>query len=345
MKHFNSPWQHLELIATDAGEIDPFDPKNLPLFRGEEAFSPEVQGWQRWSKPSPEPNVDPLFQQALLSSIQSQAGILSAMTTTVGQQLCQKVSQPPLLISILRAGVPIAALLANYLAKQYQTQIPWVALSLFYGLGWDEEALKIALQRYPNRPVWFIDGWTSGGGVAKQLQLSYEQWLQAGHADFTGEQGPQLAVFCDPKGVAQIRASHQDYFIPSACFTAPETLGFSRGFRLGSGLFQVYRFPNKYLYPRYIETWLETVNQSPSTLNMGQPCDARTKAAYRIHINEVIRAVVNRNPKEILLQCTQAEATQQLQPLLYLCKLRQIPIKYQQSQLQTMNTLAAAWMQ
>lgn len=344
-----TPWPNLALYAKPAGEIDPYDDANAPLFRGEEAFAQDVTGWRRWSKPSPEPRPDATFEKLLLASVYREKAAVLGMIETLVDRVAASVTSPPLLIAILRAGVPVAALLARALSRRLGCDVvPVAALSLFDGLGWDGAALEAALADHPGRPVVFVDGWTSGGGVAGELARSWGRWTAAGNPDFTGGKGPRLAVLCDPRGVASFSAVRVDSFIPSSLFTAPETLGFSRGFATGpegSGMFRVYSFPRSLLRPRYVEAWMsEEVVPEVEAYRNDPPPASSPPPGWRLHVNEVVRALINRSPREVLLGGDEATAAASLAPLLHLCRLRGVPVSYGRAEVTGWGALAAARM-
>lgn len=342
-----TPWPNLRLYARDCGEIDPYNPANANLFRGEEAFAPDVAGWKRWSNPSPEPQLDAEFEPILLDSIAHQAPQIRAMTRELARKIvANNRGKPPVLLAILRAGAPICALLAPILSEHYGEQIPVCAFSMFYGLGWDEAALAQILADYPNHTPIFVDGWTSGGGVATQIALSFEDWKARGKPDFTDGRAPQFAVLCDPRGVATYSALRSDFWVPSAAFTAPETLGFSRGFAFeNGGLFGVYRFPTSQLKPHWVNDWLDVANAPTAPL---PPDDAATAplppAGFRVHVNEVTRALINRDPLEIWLRPGENEARQTLAQLLYLANQRGVPVEFGRADLANWGAIAVARM-
>ena len=347
--NIQTPWPKLHLYARDCGEINPYDGANADLFRGEEAFAPDVAGWKRWSKPSPEPQLNADFEPILLASIAHQAPQIHAMARALaGKIVASNPDKPPVLIAILRAGAPICALLAPLLSERYGQAIPICAFSMFYGLGWDEKALEQILADYPHHAPIFVDGWTSGGGVATQIQLSFDAWITKGKPDFTDGNGPQFAVLCDPRGVATYSAVRADFWVPSAAFTAPETLGFSRGFAFeDGGLFGVYRFPPSQRKPRWVAAWLDVLNAPPAPL---PPDDANAATAtlppdgFRVHVNEVTRALITREPLEIWLRPAENEARQTLAPLLYLANQRGVPLKFGRADLADWGALAVARM-
>lgn len=343
-----TPWPNLLPYATPAGEIDPYERSNAPLFRGEEAFEPNVTGWRRWSKPSPEPRLDDTFEGLLLASIEREKAAVAGMVETLAEKVVASVAAAPLLVAILRAGVPVGALLARSLGRRFGEPVPLVALSLFDGLGWDTAALEAALRDHPGRPVVFVDGWTSGGGVAGELRRSHERWLSSGRPDFTNGEGPRLAVLLDPRGLAGYSALQADRFVPSSLFTAPETLGFSRGFAAANGgMFRVYRFPERLLRPSYVEAWMAESDDSASAEDLTKeappPQEAAPPPGWRLHVNEVVRALINRNPREVLLRDDET-ATETLAPVLHLCRLRGVPVSYGREEVAAWGAVAAARM-
>lgn len=342
-----TPWPDLRLYARDGGEINPYAPENGALFRGEEAFEDEMTGWRRWSKPSPEPLLDADFEAILLDSIQNQAPTIAALARELARKIgVQNAEKAPVLVAILRAGAPICALLAPLLSSHFNEKIPICALSLFAGLGWDETALEQITADFPDRTLIFVDGWTSGGGVAVELRVSFARWIAKGKADFTRGKGPQLAVLCDPRGVADLSAVRADVFVPSSCFTAPETLGFSRGFaRKNGGLFGVYRFPSSLLRRNWIEKWLDILQIAPAELPLSdelKPTPA--PGGFRIHSNEVTRALINRSPREVWLRDDEKTAQKTLAPMLHLAKLRGVPVEFDCLEIAELGALAIARM-
>lgn len=341
-------WPDLTVLARGAGEIDPYDRRNAPLFRGEEAFAPEVTGWRRWSKPSPEPRLDEPFRALLRASIVRESGAVAGLVARLADRVARTLDRPPLLVAILRAGVPVGALLADALARRCGARVPLVALSLFDGLGWDTLALDAALKAHPGHPVWFVDGWTSGGGVARELRASHARWLNSGRPDFTGGAGPRLAVLCDPRAMATAAAIHADRFVPSACFTAPETLGFSRGFATGDeGMFRVYGYPRALVRPDLLGAWTAIARSSPSPpapVVAPAPGPAPPPDGWRIHSNEVIRALINRAPREVVFRDDEVTVAAEMAPVLHLCRLREVPVRFGQAEIAAWGALAAARM-
>ncbi len=342
------PWPNLKIIAQSRGVIDPYEAQNAALFRGEEAFDAAVTGRARWSKPSPEPRLDNAFEAVLLDSIAANAAVMSALSRELARVVAEfyGAGEKPVLVAILRAGAPVAALLSQLLEKKWGEKVPVRAFSLFYGLGWDEIALENIAAEFPGRPLLFVDGWTSGGNVAVELNRAFLGWKNAGKADFTRGQTPKLAVLCDPRGKADFAAARADLFVPSACFTAPETLGFSRGFALGEAeMFGVYEFPRALLKPAWVQKWLEVLQVAPAPLPLDTPGKSEPPPpGVRIDVNEVARALINRDPREIWLCDDEIGARNRLAPLLHLAQMRGVPVRFGSEEPRRFGAIAAARM-
>ncbi len=342
----HTPWPNLQIVAQSRGLVDPYLPQNAPLFRGEEAFDAAVTGRARWSKPSPEPALDADFEAVLLDSLAKNAALMSALAHELARKIGDfyGAGEVPVLVAILRAGVPVAALLSQILEEKWGETVPVRAFSLFYGLGWDELALETIVAQFPHRPLLFVDGWTSGGNVAIELNRAFGEWKRAEKPDFARGEHPRLAVLCDPRGKADFSAVRSDVFVPSACFTAPETLGFSRGFALGEDeMFGVYEFPRGHLKPHWVKEWLDVLGVAPAPIPPDFAGEIEpTPPGVRIHINEVVRALINRDPREIWLCDAEKTARERLAPLLHLARLRGVPVRFERAEPRRWGAIAVA---
>ena len=65
---------------------------------------------------------------------------------------------------------------------------------------------------------------------------------------------------------------------------------------------------------------------------------------WRLHVNEVVRALINRNPKEVLLRDDEVIAIETLAPVLQLCRLRGVPVSYGREEFAEWGGVAAARM-
>jgi hypothetical protein len=116
-------------------------------------------------------------------------------------------STPLILISIVRAGVPLGVLLTRHI-RQYFPQIPvkHYGISIIRGRGIDEKALEFIHTEHPNSDHYFVDGWTGKGAISMQLQQSLEK------SKWPFEY--KLLVDSDPAGTATLSATAEDWLIP-----------------------------------------------------------------------------------------------------------------------------------
>ena len=138
----------------------------------------------------------------------------------IGNSLLQRFSQQPIvLISLVRAGVPLGVLLKHYLTDQRclaqsSAQIQPVfhyGISIIRDRGIDFAALHAIIAQHGAENIVFVDGWTGKGAICKELT----QNLQDIPALFDeGWQIPRLVTLADLGGYSWLSASCDDWLIP-----------------------------------------------------------------------------------------------------------------------------------
>lgn len=303
------PWDQ-PLLAELKGEIDPFGGGDYfrPLdraYNGDTGF---------WSVPSPEPALDDDFWDTVRDELDQPAIRAAAVTLAEAISSWEPDGGKLVFAAILRAGVPVADWLRKLLPGSAAA-----ALSLFVGIGVDRMAVRHIRARFPDRKLVFVDGWTGRGGVAREIAQSGE--------------GP-LAVLIDPWGWADFAGCREDRFCPSACFTGPATLGFSRTFFVDPGrLFAAYRFPRRYRRDDVVRTWRSLCPAPDDPANNGPPGADGPKRFYRdtelrIHSNEVCRALINAAPETIYFRGDPAHVRDRYGLILALAEHRGLPVRY-----------------
>lgn len=148
----------------------------------------------------------------------------------------------------------------------------------------------------------------------------------------------------DPRGVADLYATHEDQLIPSSCFTAPDTLGFSRAFVTDpEEMMKVYLFPKEYIRENYLRTWMQVLDTTPAQIHKGSPCTINAPPGAKIHVNEVVRAAVNRIPEKICIEMSREQAMEELKPLVMLCERRNIPTIFEETKTTTKGSIATVY--
>ncbi|MBE0442910.1 MAG: cysteine protease StiP domain-containing protein [Psychrobacter sp.] len=166
-----------------------------------------------------------LYRQALEQGTNRTATDVANLAHTLQDTFRQTVhtERPLVLVSLVRAGLPIGVLLQRALSD---TESSYSLPSVHYGIsiirdrGLDPVALQMILEAYPNSPIVFVDGWTGKGAIYQELASSLKVFSDHDHSNFTnifhhGANVIPLLTLADPAGVAWLSASEEDWLIPS----------------------------------------------------------------------------------------------------------------------------------
>lgn len=316
---FEAPLWKMRIYASLREEVDPSTDRHY--FRQRSVgYTGDLSFWKT---PSPEPELPPLLIERLSMPLAPDDSICLAASTLAARIKSHFDPEQTLFVAILRAGVPLAAWLRRMLPGSEA-----VATSLFVGLGIDQAALSAIRADYPDRRIVFVDGWTGKGGVANELRR-----LEAG----------PLAVLSDPWGQAELRGTRNDVFSPSACFTGPTTLGFSRTFHVHDDeRFAAYRFPDEFLQARFVESWLASCPVTrKDTLQDISEFRIKHESPLRLHSNEVCRALINSNPETLLFSESDSIVRSKFEFLLALAEAQKVPQRFNVSELDELNAQVA----
>lgn len=120
------------------------------------------------------------------------------------------------LVSLLRAGTPIAILLKAILQRYYAQEVAHYGISIIRDVGLDAVALSYIVARHAPETLVFVDGWTGKGVISATLQHSLQQFTQS-----TGISIPvELYVLADLAGTAEHSATTDDCLIPTCLLNA-----------------------------------------------------------------------------------------------------------------------------
>ena len=166
-----------------------------------------------------------LYQQALAQGTERTATDIANLAYTLQQTFQHTVTleQPLILVSLVRAGLPVGVLLQRALADKnsnYALSSVHYGISIIRDRGLDPVALQLILHAHPNSPIVFVDGWTGKGAIYQELATSLAPFSDPKHPNFTNifHQGIgviPLLTLADPAGVAWLAASEDDWLIPS----------------------------------------------------------------------------------------------------------------------------------
>ena len=261
---------------------------------------------------------------------------------------------PLVLVSLVRAGLPIGVLLQRALADADST---YYLPSLHYGVsiirdrGLDPVALQMILDSHTDSPIVFVDGWTGKGAIYQELARSLEVFTDPNHPNFANifHQGKgviPLLTLADPAGVAWLAASIDDWLIPSGLLNSTVSGLISRSLYTEPAL----GLHRSIFYDNLIEqdhslAFIDCIDATRRTLSTPLKClptykrpryqtaDLIDKLAAEYNISnrnrikptiaEATRAILRRDPECILLASAEHPDTILLR---HLCAQRDIPI-------------------
>lgn len=172
----------------------------------------------------PSATHEALYNQALMAGKQRMANDVTSLAFSLHQlfHACVSDSQPLILVSLVRAGLPLGVLLQKALSDasaSYALASQHYGVSIIRDRGLDPVALQHILQQYPHSPIVFVDGWTGKGAIYGELQRSLAQITdkrQQGQLFHQGEGVIPLVTLADPAGVAWLSASDDDWLMPAS---------------------------------------------------------------------------------------------------------------------------------
>ena len=122
----------------------------------------------------------------------------------------------PVLVSLVRAGVPCGVLMRRYAARMLGRDFLHYGVSIIRGKGFDENAIHLILRRHPGQEIVFVDGWTGKGMITTQLEESCRAFNERNGTALR----PTLAVLADPAHCCSLYATREDFINPSCCLNS-----------------------------------------------------------------------------------------------------------------------------
>lgn len=215
----------LDIVAKDAVADVPVSQKEALIQSGQRHYSDMLTLEQ-----APTAMHEQLYTQALEQGAERTATDIANLAYTL-HHIFQKSrnehtvsnERPLVLVSLVRAGLPVGVLLQRALAdvnSSYALPSVHYGISIIRDRGLDPVALQMILNAHPDSPIVFVDGWTGKGAIYQELANSLEKFSDPSHANFANifHQGADvipLLTLADPAGVAWLAASIDDWLIPS----------------------------------------------------------------------------------------------------------------------------------
>ena len=145
-----------------------------------------------------------LYENALRQGQQRLAENVQQLAQTLATQFVE----PIVLVSFVRAGVPLGVLL-YYALQDLDRPCIHYGVSILRDRGIDFAALETIIAKHGHQSIVFVDGWTGKGAIRQELQRSLGD-----DPRFANRPLP-LVVLSDIGGCAWLAASGDDWLIPS----------------------------------------------------------------------------------------------------------------------------------
>ena len=279
----------------------------------------------------PSATHEALYNQALAAGKQRMANDVTSLAFSLHQlfHACVSASQPLILVSLVRAGLPIGVLLQKALSD---ASVSYALASQHYGVsiirdrGLDPVALQYILQQHPHSPIVFVDGWTGKGAIYGELQRSLAQITdkqQQAQLFHQGEGVIPLVTLADPAGVAWLSASNDDWLMPASLLNSTVSGLISRTLyrEPSDGLHQAVYYDKLQLWDRSGE-FIQTIDALRQQIPLPTPLTGKLLPTFatqsviddlatRFAINnrnrikptiaEATRAILRRDPECVLV--------------------------------------------
>lgn len=155
-----------------------------------------------------------LHQDIFNKAVELGANRMARETLALARQLSQKIqSRPIVLVSLVRAGVPLGVALKRALTLLNVDAVHY-GVSIVRDRGIDQLALAAIEQQHGTEGICFVDGWTGKGAITKELNKAL-----ANRPGYPKQ--PRLVVLADPAGCSWLAASGDDWLIPFGVMGAP----------------------------------------------------------------------------------------------------------------------------
>jgi hypothetical protein len=341
----------LDIVDKDAVADVPVSQKEALIQSGQRHYSDMLT-----LEHAPTAMHEQLYQQALAQGTTRTATDLANLAYTLHHIFQQTVSteRPLILVSLVRAGLPIGVLLQRALAdadSSYALPSVHYGISIIRDRGLDPVALQMILAAHPDSTIIFVDGWTGKGAIYQELARSLDAFSDPNHPNFAnifhqGENVIPLLTLADPAGVAWLAASEEDWLIPSGLLNSTVSGLISRSLYTEpqSGLHRSVFYDNLVAVdhslafveqidstrralstsPQYLQTFEQPRYQTADLIDMlAAEYDISNRNRIKPTIAEATRAILRRDPERILLATADHPDTVLLR---HLCSERDINI-------------------
>ncbi|SET46916.1 cysteine protease StiP family protein [Thorsellia anophelis] len=192
--------------------LEPIEMEMTSIEEKERLIQSGEKHYSQMLSQEPEPSLDHLgiYENALKQYEHRLAKEVMQLAITL--KLLYK-DKPIVLLSLVRAGVPLGVLLTRAL-KLLKHEVFHYGISIIRDKGIDSFAMNYVESIHEKHSIIFVDGWTGKGAISQQLKLSLDE--RGGYPSI-----PRLVVLADVYGSAWLSASNEDWLIPFGILGAP----------------------------------------------------------------------------------------------------------------------------
>ena len=342
----------LDIVDKSAINNVPIDKKEALIQSGQQHYSDMLT-----LEEAPSATHEALYKEALAAGGTRMAQDIANLAHTLHHTFNAEVSPqtPLILVSLVRAGLPVGVLLQRALSD---TSADYALPSIHYGMsiirdrGLDAHALAQILAQHKGSKLVFVDGWTGKGAIYGELARSLAPYNTDTHPHFSAifHQGADvvpLLTLADPAGVAWLSASDDDWLIPSGLLNSTVSGLVSRSLYTApeAGIHRAVMYDNLQAHDQSTSfiTQVDALRpQSSKTLTLlptyQQPRYSTAAIVQTIAeagnidnpnrikptIAEATRAILRRDPEQVLLATAEHPDTKLLR---HLCAQKHIDIK------------------
>ncbi|KAB7673014.1 cysteine protease StiP family protein [Bacillus sp. B1-b2] len=177
----------------------------------------DIQSGQHYSETLPlEYNPPENYLQLFWETLHEYKEKVAFCVAVVAEQIYRNKGDKTVLVSLARAGTPIAILVKRYIEKKYNVSLPHYSISIIRDRGIDENAIVHILQKHRGYCLQFMDGWTGKGAISRELSKACTIFSQK----YGVVLDDTLAVLADPGYCTNLYGTREDFLIPSACLNS-----------------------------------------------------------------------------------------------------------------------------
>lgn len=126
----------------------------------------------------------------------------------LGKKILKKhVPSTFIIFGIARGGIPVARGLNIFFKKTTGKKVPYFIIPVNPEHGFHFKKFEEIREKYPNKYIFFIDGWTGGGKCKRNIDNAMKK---EGVKDYS------FGVILDIAGVADYYVTQKDYLLPWA---------------------------------------------------------------------------------------------------------------------------------